>query len=91
MLALVLAPTELEACLRRNFPDARLEIRDLTGTQDHYEVHLGSKRFAGLSLLQSHRLVYAALGDHMRQNIHALALKTSPVGLEPNAGEPESP
>ena len=35
-----------------------------------------AEAFVGKSLVQQHQLVYAALGDHMRSDIHALALKT---------------
>ena len=32
--------------------------------------------FAGLNRVRQHQLVYAALGDRMRQEIHALSMKT---------------
>ena len=35
-----------------------------------------SSAFVGVMRVQQHRLVYQALGDHMKQDIHALALKT---------------
>lgn len=40
----------------------------------HYRVHVVSARFAGLSRLARHRLVYDVLTDLMRHDIHALAL-----------------
>lgn len=41
----------------------------------HFNVMVVSNRFAGLSLLKRHRMVYDALGDAMRQEIHALSIR----------------
>lgn len=41
----------------------------------HFRLHIVSAGFAGLSPLQRHRLVYAALGDMMQTDIHALAIE----------------
>ena len=53
-----------------------VEVRDLTGTQDHYEAVVVSEAFAGLSRIEQHQLVYRALGELMSGPVHALALKT---------------
>ncbi|AGY59288.1 BolA family protein [Gloeobacter kilaueensis] len=42
----------------------------------HYDVTVVSERFAGLSMLRQHRLVYEALAGEMGLSIHALALTT---------------
>ena len=55
---------------------ARVEVVDTTGAGDHFDVRVWSAAFAGLGLLEQHRLVYEALGDLM-QTIHALSLHTS--------------
>ena len=41
----------------------------------HFEVVVISKAFEGLATLARHRLVYQAVGDAMRQDIHALSIK----------------
>lgn len=41
----------------------------------HYEVIIVAQAFAGLGLLQRHRLIYDALGDAMGSAIHALSIK----------------
>jgi len=69
-------PEQVEAMVRGQFPDAEIELKDLTGTEDHYELYIASSRFLGLPPVRQHRLVYAALGDHVGREIHALALKT---------------
>jgi stress-induced morphogen len=55
---------------------ARAEVVDTTGAGDHFEVRVTAPAFAGLGLVDQHRLVYEALGDLM-QTIHALSLRTS--------------
>ena len=42
----------------------------------HFEAEVTSSAFVGKRLVQQHQLVYGALGDHMKSDIHALALKT---------------
>ena len=42
----------------------------------HFRVRIVSERFAGLSRVQSQRLVFAALADEMESEIHALAMQT---------------
>ncbi|MBM3350786.1 MAG: BolA/IbaG family iron-sulfur metabolism protein [Betaproteobacteria bacterium] len=42
----------------------------------HFEVLVVSPAFVGKSMVQQHQLVYAALGDKMRAEIHALSMKT---------------
>lgn len=52
----------------------------------HYRVTVVSPVFEGKTLVERHRLVYAALATEMRQTIHALALTT----LAPSQRIPES-
>jgi stress-induced morphogen len=63
--------------LRQKFPTAQMDLVDSTGTQDHYELHITAEEFEGKSRVAQHQLVYAALGDLMKDAIHALALRTS--------------
>jgi stress-induced morphogen len=67
----------LRDVLARAFPGARVEIVDLTGTRDHYQVSIVAEAFRGQPRMRQHRMVYDALGDLMRGPIHALSLKTS--------------
>ncbi|WP_091740332.1 BolA family protein [Phenylobacterium immobile] len=72
-----MSQTDLEAVLREGFPDAEIEIQDLAGDGDHYRARIVSTRFAGLPRVRQHQLVYAALGDRVGGELHALALETS--------------
>jgi len=40
----------------------------------HYNVTIVSEQFEGKSLVQRHQLIYQALGDMMKQEIHALGI-----------------
>jgi BolA protein len=51
----------------------------------HFRVRLVSSRFVGLSALARHRAVYAALGELMQTDIHALAIQALAPG-EAGAG-----
>ena len=45
--------------------DARVELEDLTGTADHWKARIVSSAFAGKTLIERHRMVYATLGERM--------------------------
>ena len=49
---------------------------EVSGDGAHFEAVIVSNAFAGKRLIQRHQLVYAALGDRMREEIHALSMKT---------------
>jgi len=69
-------PEVITARLRAAFPDARIELTDLTGTRDHFQALVVSRLFDGKSRVEQHKMVYAALGELMSGPIHALALTT---------------
>jgi acid stress-induced BolA-like protein IbaG/YrbA len=46
------------------------------GDGQHFEAVIVSPAFSGKSRVQRHQLVYAALGDRMRAEIHALSMQT---------------
>jgi stress-induced morphogen len=77
-------PADITAKIRAALPDAIVELKDLTGTEDHWEARVVSAGFAGKSLIQRHRLVMAALAEEMKGPIHALTLDVkTPDELEP--------
>lgn len=41
----------------------------------HFNVHIVSAEFSGKSLVERHRMVYAAMGDAMHSDIHALSIQ----------------
>ena len=68
----------LEALLREAFPEAsEVAVVDRTGTGDHFQVVVTTPRFAGLSLVDQHRLVYDALAEPLADGtIHELRIRT---------------
>ena len=73
-----MATESLERLLREAFPDAtELSVQDRTGGGDHFQVIVTSPAFAGLPLLEQHRLVNDALARPLRDGtIHELRIKT---------------
>jgi acid stress-induced BolA-like protein IbaG/YrbA len=49
---------------------------EVVGDGQHFQALVVSPQFAGKSRVQRHQLVYAALGDRMREEIHALSMHT---------------
>ena len=49
---------------------------DVRGDGHHWEALIVSEAFAGLPRVRAHQLVYAALGERMREEIHALSMTT---------------
>ena len=64
--------------LIKNYIAAGLECThlDVEGDGQHFTAPIVSPAFTGKRLIQRHQLVYAALGDRMREEIHALSMKT---------------
>jgi acid stress-induced BolA-like protein IbaG/YrbA len=49
---------------------------EVIGDGQHFQALIVSSAFAGKSRVQRHQLVYGALGDRMREEIHALSMQT---------------
>jgi len=49
---------------------------EVAGDGQHFQALVVSRAFAGRSRVQRHQLVYAALGERMREEIHALSMRT---------------
>ena len=74
------AASEIERLIRASFPDARIEIRDLAGDNNHYAATVIDESFRGKNRVQQQRMVNAALSeilDGHNAPLHALALTTS--------------
>jgi stress-induced morphogen len=73
----MISPQQVEAMIKAELPDAQVQVQDLTGGGDHYQVTVVSSQFGGKRLVQQHQLVYGALQEAMStEAIHALAVKT---------------
>ena len=74
---MAMSADEIERLIRASIPDAEVEIVDLAGDGDHYSAKVLSRTFIGLTRVQQHQRVYAALGGRMGGDLHALQLQTA--------------
>jgi acid stress-induced BolA-like protein IbaG/YrbA len=51
-------------------------VLEVSGDGQHFEALIVSPLFEGKRLIQRHQIVYRALGDRMREEIHALSMRT---------------
>lgn len=68
---------DLRTRIEGGIPGSRASVEDTTGGGDHFRAEVVSDRFAGLSLIEQHKLVYDVFGDDLGGPIHALSIKTS--------------
>lgn len=66
----------IQQILEASLPDCTALVRDDANDGEHFSAEVVSSAFVGKTRVQQHQMVYAALGDHMRRDIHALALRT---------------
>ena len=69
----MVTPEQIKSWIAAGLPCEHLE---LAGDGQHFEALIVSAAFRGKSMVQQHQLVYKALGERMREEIHALSMKT---------------
>ena len=70
----MLSAKQLENYITQHLNCDFIEVRGDDGT--HFEAVIVSPAFEGKRMVAQHQLVYGALGDRMKQEIHALGMKT---------------
>jgi acid stress-induced BolA-like protein IbaG/YrbA len=70
----MLSAAQLEDYIKQGLTCDYVKVLGDDGT--HFEAVIVSPAFEGKSMIQQHQLVYGALGDRMRAEIHALSMKT---------------
>ena len=61
----------------KNFiPESRVEVKDTTGTGDHFSVIVISDKFENVNLVNRHKMIYESLSQYVTKEIHALQIKT---------------
>ncbi len=74
---LVMSPDEIRSLIAQSLPEARVDVQDLDGIGQHFQAVVVSERFAGLTLIKQHKLVYEAVQAQIDSGyLHALTLKT---------------
>lgn len=71
---MMLSARQVQEYIQQGLACDYVEVRGEDG--QHFEAVVVSPEFAGKNMVQQHQLVYRALGDRMRQEIHALSLRT---------------
>lgn len=66
----------IQQLLEQNLPDCVARVRDDAQDGEHFSAEVTSSGFVGKGMVQQHRMVYDALGGHLKSDIHALALRT---------------
>jgi stress-induced morphogen len=68
---------QMKSRLAAAYPDGIIEVYDLTGTSDHWEVSVESAAFKGMTRIQQHQHVMAVFGPELKTGeVHALSIKT---------------
>ena len=68
---------QLKERIEGAIPGSTASVEDLTGTGDHFRAEIVSDRFDGLSRIEQHKLIYAALDEPWQQGtIHELRINT---------------
>ena len=69
---------EVKRRIEEALPGARVEVSTFSG-DDHLRASVTAKQFAGQSLVEQHRLVYASLEGLIGGEVHALQLETRAI------------
>ena len=73
----MVTPEQVRSYILENLQCDHVEV---AGDGHHFEAVIVSSAFEGKSRVQQHQTVYRALGDRMREEIHALSMKTFAPG-----------
>ena len=78
-------PADVEALIEANLEGTEATVRRARGEHDddHLAAVVVSPAFEGASLVDQHKMVYDALGEHMTRDVHALELSTYAPGEAP--------
>lgn len=68
---------QMKSRLVAAYPNSLIEVYDLTGTSDHWEVSVESAAFKGMTRIQQHQHVMSVFGPELKTGeVHALSIKT---------------
>ena len=73
-----MTPEEIQTLIESHLSDARAIVTSDDNT--HFEAEVVCSAFEGKRALQRHQMVYAALGDRMGGEIHALSIRALTPG-----------
>ena len=62
--------------IKNYIPESKVEVKDTTGTGDHFSVIVISDKFENINLVNRHKMIYESLSQYVTREIHALQIKT---------------
>ncbi|MBN8827619.1 MAG: BolA/IbaG family iron-sulfur metabolism protein [Sphingobacteriia bacterium] len=71
-----LTADEISEHLKSHFPEAKWELTDLVGDNNHWSLTIWSQQFSGKSRIEQHKMVNAALKNVLGGELHALKITT---------------
>lgn len=72
-----MTPEQLKKRIEQLGPNTQVEVKDLTGTQDHYQVTVISPAFEGKLMVEQHKMIMGILKAEIdTEEVHALSMKT---------------
>ena len=77
---------KVKTLIKSTLQDAEVRVTDLTGTKDHLGILIISNAFEGKRLLQQHQMIMDILKESLKEEIHAVQLKTLTFEKAKNAG-----
>ena len=72
-IKIMVTPESIQQNIAQGMATTHLSV---SGDGQHFDAVVVSEEFAGKSRVQRHQHVYKTLGDRMREEIHALSIKT---------------
>ena len=69
-------PEQITQLIQTAIPDAEVSVS--SDDNVHFTATVISSSFENLSLIDRHKMIYASLGDNMKQEIHALSIDARP-------------
>ena len=69
----MITPEDIKNLIERNLDQSEVTI---SGDGRHFDAIVVCPEFAGKTRIQQHQMVYGALGDKMKEEIHALSMST---------------
>ena len=73
----MLSVENIKKKIQEAIPGADIIVEDLRNDSKHFGVDVISCSFTGKSKIEQHQMIYKALGEEMKDSIHALRIRTS--------------
>ena len=70
---IMVTPEDIKSLIERNLAPSEVTV---SGDGRHFDAIIDCAGFSGKTRIQQHQMVYGALGDKMKEEIHALSMRT---------------